>query len=641
MNDESDLRALSETDADEPRFRFLKRYWPGLAALALVVFVVALVPISPGGCSVDPRQNVAQTHVTEDLAQPVDDLTLAQGALESIPTSPPAQDASDPGPLGRTLYYLNKWMRQQDAVEIDEKLDPLVDQVPISYRGRDWPEQFQTRLVSVSDIYYLLECTWMRSAASRIASAPISDERRARLLTQEQKLGIDNAARLDLAERLFDWTISNIQLDPLPPPPAPPRATAQTDDPAARLASQPGPLRGEVGPGYTHVPWQTLLIGHGDAWERSRVFILLARQAGLDVVMLALPDTQGTGGSKPWLAALLLGDQLYLFDAALGLPVPGPAGSPIATLEQVVADPGLLSALDIEGVADYPVGESELSTITALIDAQMPSMSVRMRLLEPAFSGQGQKDKLVITTRPSELQRAVRKCKHIATASLWRVPIEAELYQAVLPLVLRNDPVRSERLLRENFPFELGQPLLHARHLHLQGQFSAPKDEESNLGALERYLQLRHSDKEIESMGDIEGRRAVGLDKLPLPDDQQQQTQVIERLMSATRLVKHHATYWIALAHYDAGNHEIAIEWFRDRVIAGAPDSPWQQGARYNLARSYEALGRFEEAQRTLASDDASPQRHGNLLRALSLGQRDAAPTSDEPATKGAEDSAP
>ena len=574
-----------------------------------VAALAAFVALAAGGCSVDPNENISQTQTGSDIVQPVDDLTLATGALESIPSAPDNQTAE------RSLYYFNKWVRDQDEVSIDDKLDPLLDNLPPSYRIDELKAALRLRSISESDIYYLLECSWLRDVASRVSKQPIGSDFQPWLAEVEQSLGIDDAEKLALAYRLFDWTIRNIQLDPMPPQPAPPKATTETNDPASVRASLPGPLRGEIGPGYGHLPWQTLLFGHGDAWERSRIFILLTRQAGLDAVVLAVPETQGTGGYRPWIAALLLRGQLYLFDAALGSPIPGPGGKGIATLEQVVAEPGLLRALDLPGAAPYPIGTDDLSAVSALIDAELPSLSVRMRLLEPAIVD---KRKMKLTCNPSELKQRLLKCKHISSAWLWRVAVEAELYQVTLSFVLREDPVRMEKHARETGLFVPSQPLLHARHLHLQGKFETPPEEEHEHGARERYFRLRPSDKEIEALDDIEGREALGVGAMILPTDPAQKKAILERLMAMTRTGKHHATYWIGLTHYETGNYVVAVEWLRERVIADAPDSPWQHGARYNLGRCYEALGRWQEARETYLSDD-SPQRHGNLLRAAAI----------------------
>jgi len=91
--------------------------------------------------------------------------------------------------------------------------------------------------------------------------------------------------------------------------------------------------------------------------------------------------------------------------------------------------------------------------------------------------------------------------------------------------------------------------------------------------------------------------------------------------LMATR-AKEHATYWLGLAQYDLGKFEAAVEWLDRRTLGSAPDGHWAQGARYNLGRSLEALGRLEEARRHYLSNDASPQHHGNLIRARMLAKR-------------------
>ncbi|HUE69386.1 MAG TPA: tetratricopeptide repeat protein [Pirellulaceae bacterium] len=594
-------------NAPQPSAPSLLRYWPAASAIAVLVLVGLAVASLPRGCRVDPQENVAQTQITEDLAQPVDDLTLATGALETIPLAGESME--------RAHYYFNKWMHQQDGVEVDEKLDPLIDNLPRTYRHDKLPQELRRRIITQGDIFYLLQCAWFRDVSGRVADAPLSGELAPWLEEQEKSLGIDDAGKLATAARLFDWTIRNIQLDPLPPPPAPPKAIVGAADPASALASKPGPLRGELGPGYGQLPWQTLLYGHGDAWERARTFILLSRQAGLDVVMLAIPEMEGAGGNRPWLPALLLKGQLYLFDTGLGLPIPGPAGRGIATLEQVVADESLLEQLDLPGDDPYPIHADDLTAVSALIDAELASLTVRMRLLEPAIVG---KRKMTLVTRPSELKKELEACKHVSGVSLWRVAIEAELYQAMLPEALERDP--PQRLARERLIrlFEPGRPLMHARHLHLQGKFDTPPDEESQLGARQRYSQLRLSDKRIESVDDSLGREILGLGNYPLPSDPAERKAELDNMMAVMRIARQHATYWIALSHAETGNNEIAVEWFRDLVLTADPDTPWQTGARYNLGRCYEALGKWDQARQIYLTDD-SPQRHGNVLRAAAI----------------------
>ncbi len=136
------------------------------------------------------------------------------------------------------------------------------------------------------------------------------------------------------ATAIFDWVVRNIQLD-------------------ADSAAMP------------YRPWESLVYGHGTAEQRAWVFALMARQMGLDVVVLEVPADAGsaaaTGKSKFWLPALLSDGKLYLYDTRLGLPIPGKDGKGVATLAELQADPTLLRELDVADSA-YPVTESSFNT---------------------------------------------------------------------------------------------------------------------------------------------------------------------------------------------------------------------------------------------------------------------------------------
>jgi TolA-binding protein len=94
-----------------------------------------------------------------------------------------------------------------------------------------------------------------------------------------------------------------------------------------------------------------------------------------------------------------------------------------------------------------------------------------------------------------------------------------------------------------------------------------------------------------------------------------------QRVDSAAKL---NATYWLGLLSFDDGKYEVAAHWFGrpDLVAAG---SPWLSGVRYNLARSFESQQKFDEAI-PLLEHSASPQQHGNKLRARDLKSRPPAP---------------
>ena len=92
------------------------------------------------------------------------------------------------------------------------------------------------------------------------------------------------------------------------------------------------------------------------------------------------------------------------------------------------------------------------------------------------------------------------------------------------------------------------------------------------------------------------------------------------------RLAKADASYWLGLLSYDRGNYSIAASWLGDRTLDRDPKGKWANGARYNLARAYEADGKLEESIKLLESDpEDAPQRHGNLVRAKRLKAKKAA----------------
>ena len=464
--------------------------------------------------------------------------------------------------------------------------------------------------------YYLQQNQWLHDVAERVVREKPSPALAGWLKEIEATSGIASADKLAKAERLFDWTIRNIQLDPLLPPPKPPVATANPSKAQQEFESWPAPRRGEPGPGYQDPPLQTLLFGHGDAWQRGRIFILLCRQLGIDAVMLGVVDETSSSGAQPWAAAVLLDQQLFLFDPALGLPIPGPDRHGIATLEQAIAQPGLLAQLNLQDGAKYSPQQEQLTNIVALIDAEPHALSRRMGLLERSLKGNRY---LGLVVAPSKLEKSLRDCKHFSTVSLWRVPFEALLYQTAKQQRLQSDPAMQMEYQREMTMFQPQHPIMQARNLHFQGIFA---DVDQAIGARTLYLQARAPDREIDMMQTSNLMRERSGLAQRLPEDPKQRDAMLDMLAFVARRSKQHASYWLALTYADSGKYDAAIEWLEQRTIPGTPPTPWMSGAKYNLARIYEARGETAKAQQLYESDVDSPQRHGNLLRAQWLSEK-------------------
>jgi tetratricopeptide (TPR) repeat protein len=628
-----------------PAERPSSKYW--LPALALVAGVVVVAVAGffalqgPTGSTLATRQQHApSTSTSSDLVQAVD-------ALRNMSTG-----GGDAGP--RIVFYLNQWLTSAPPPATPWTPDPMVESIPRIVRMSpglallDSPEFAEQNLIELFeqipklrndsaalqarlaafhwDLSYLQQCLWLHEIAERTRREPPPERLAPWLAEFEKSAGVSEAEQLAAAERMFDWTVRNIQLDPLPPPPPGPAATVgqASTDPI------PASMLGQLGPGYGHVPLMTLLEGHGDAWERARVFILLCRQSGVPAVMLGYLDEEVANTPIPWVPGVLIGSELYLFDTQLGLPLPGPGGKGIATLVQARDDAAILSQLDIEGGPKYPLNKDKLASIVALIDAEPGALSRRMQLLEGALpSG----DRMALSIRPSLLDARLRKCKGVGSVSLWRVPLEANLYHVAWQARLYSEPQLAQDHQRQN---ALSNPSLMAgRTLHLAGEFETV---EQKPGARTLYLQARPPDQEVDALQTSgRAREAMGISQ-QLPQDPAQRDAILAVHLAATRRAKQNATYWLGLTYFDVGKYEAAVEWLNERVLGAPLPSFWDAGARYNLGRCFEALGQPEKAI-PLYEGSKSPQQHGNLLRAKWLKERaQATAESAAPAESGEPD---
>lgn len=533
----------------------------------------------------------------------------------------------------QATYHLNRWTRQMSADPqwiVERK---MINTLPDAIRRAEATELILSDKALAqldfrpSDIQYLEEARWLHATAKLIEQTPppekfqqwMKDAGMSRVMTR----------KLTACLAAFDWTVRNIQLDELREYPktaaAGPVADPGNADPTA---TWPPPMRAEPGPGYTGHVWHVLMYGRGDSYQRARVFITLLRQLRIDAVMLGI-DTM-VGRAQPWLPAVFIENECYLFDPALGLPVPGPAEKGIATLSQAISNPEILTALTIGDNYVYPVGPSDLDNVVALIDASPESLSQRMVLAEKQLSAA---DQMVLTIAPAKLAAALGKSPGITDVRLWAVPIEASIYQQARAAVLAQNPQARFEDLIEHGIFQHLNPLVRGRRHYLLGRFNKRGDD---IGAAGYFSQARMTDAALEDL--TTSRRvqmAMGMER---PDGMSEEDWQLslDRVKTLQTQSKQHASYWMGLVHEQQGNYDVAMNWLTTRTLDKYPDGPWTDGARYNLARCHEALGEVEEAVKLYRIDE-SPQRHGNLLRAAILEQQAAAETpqgAEIPSTK-------
>jgi tetratricopeptide (TPR) repeat protein len=434
--------------------------------------------------------------------------------------------------LDQMLDRFNQWIGTQKA-DPAWKPDPLLATLPKELQELPVVGTLGEMRFPASDGRFLREALWLRDISNRARGDAPDD--------------------LSRAKGLFDWVVRNIQLE--------------SSEPVEKDKGRPVLM---------HQPAETLLLGRGKAVDRAWVFILLARQQGLDAVMLALGKPDKPDELRPWLPAVLSEGQLYLFEPELGLPIPGPNGKGIATLAQAVAADAIWRHLDLDADRPYPLKSADLVHVAALVEASPPYLAQRMQLLGTRLTG---KNRVVVSASPSALAARLKACPNVKEVRLWTLPFETILHQAT------RDDAAKKAAAQEFVVFRISASLWKARVLDLRGMYTGED------GATGLYLLARPSDAEIRS------------------------ARIEPQYKAVIQLAKQDATYWLGLIAYHRGNYKTAVDYFSKRILDVAPDGPWASGARYNLARSYEALGNFDAAK-TEYEDDISPQRHGNLLRA-------------------------
>jgi hypothetical protein len=511
--------------------------------------------------------------------------------LEDFDLLPPPSADVEPNPLfascpqsdmlTQIVEWLNQWMRTQQQSP-QWSADPMLGSLPASLRELPMVQDLGKMEFTAYDGFALREATWLQSLSKWVCGNELDD--------------------LARAKQLFDWTIRNIQLQNE-------KAEPGSDEPAW----------------IPQLPWETLLLGNGTAVERAWVFILLARQQGLDAALLALADPDDPSGKplRPWEVAVLVDKKLYLFDQTLGLPIA--AGIKLdadgqlvvepATLEQVAGDGQLLRQMDADAEHPYPVKAEDLKHLVALVEASPAYLSARMKMTESRLVGE---QTMVLSTAPSAVAAKFKAAPQIAEVRLWTHPYEV-LYRR-----LRLTPKEITRKKTDFWPFMPGieAPLYKARLYYFKGQltgqnsatwyYQASRTSEKKLAEMEDAQQNDYYQQNLPLIRTLQEQdRKAGLERLKafaisLAD---QQKQILQ-------WAKQDASYWLGLLNFERGKYPTAIDYLAKRTVEAVPNSPWAHGAIYNLGRCYEASGEPEVAIKLYTADTESPAFAGNLLRA-------------------------
>jgi hypothetical protein len=495
----------------------------------------------------------------------------------------------EPEMLRQIVDRLNQWIRVQTP-PTDAAEDPAVAALPETFRRLPRMRSLQPLRFVPFDGFALQEAVLLRDVAEAVQGETLDE--------------------LSRAKNLFDWVIRNIQLEPH----------------AADTVPQ--------------FPWEVLLFGRGTALERAWVFVLLARQAGLDAAVLAVSDPQASDGAQDdalqtWCVAALIEKEVYLFEPVLGLPIPGPGGVrldaqrrleiPPATLKQAAADETVLGRLSVEDLPPYPLKAADLKNVTAWIEASPTYLARRMKLLEPRFTG---KRKLVLSISPAAELERWKKAAGISEAQLWPHPYETLRRRAALPVkqlqwrlhsylpfyALGRVPISEDQFVQV--------PLYRGRILHLKGRFT----EED--GALKCYQLARPSREEMAiyfkvMVEEFVAREMKGVKDLSEQEKNRRKTRLQQQAelecfsqLALISLGKQDASYWLGLAAYQRGHYSASVDYLSTRTLEVRDGGEWNHGALYNFARAVEADGELQRAALLYQSDPSAPDVVGRLLRA-------------------------
>lgn len=592
------------------------------------------------GCRDRSKVNVSEIRPRETES---DNLQAALTILDGL------DDADLSQSISTCLYTLNQWIEKHD----DDPLwvtPSLLNTVPIELSRTGLANLVGVKRFFPPDITYLHEMSWVSGIArwvqtNEVKHREIWDAYIPETLVEQER------AQLQSVLRLFDWTVRNIQLDPLLEYPSVPEGESKT---AVQL--------GLPGPGYTMSVGDLLVFGHGDWWQRARLLALLARQVDIQIVLLGLPAEFGEE-RVPWLTACLVGDQLYLLDIEDGLPVLNEAGSAIVTLSELRDNPAFAATLlpaDLQATV-----ESTLQGLIGLIEADAMSISHRMAILEKYFTGDRQ---MKLTMSPNTLSRALRTKHGIEKSEIWVPAYEYHSFASALKQRLKLRDPQALAFNRNQHDYQLLEDMLQlkqGRFKALRGQFEDFEIEvgqETQRGSKTLLMASRIPQDQIVKMTtDPLVQQELGYvrpDGMSFADWQENLRKTKQTFVRA----KDMASYLIGMIHMEQGNYSDAIGWLEQRtlqigvpeqqeteppatitgnqtvpaerpsldllpgLVVGHPVTPdvnrleksaYDVSARYNLARCYLATGDYQRAKQLLADDafDASQKRaHAKLL---------------------------
>jgi hypothetical protein len=551
----------------------------GLLTLA-VLSLSGLVLLSVAGCKGKPSSNRSSKG-----GESLSNSQYFDNALASI-NKMYEFDSDEAG--HEAVFYFNSWLETRESGQW--KADPLIDSLPEKLKGSIELRDVSRNEIVFRDTREIREALWLRDISNwAIEQSPDDVFLDKWLGHAKQKHSATNVETLRDSIRLFDWTVRNIQLvEP-------------------RQPSEPGTypeFDAKPGPGYMQLPEDSVLLGRADVWERAMVFLGLLHQRRIPGAVLGIREDAVV---KPWVCAVPVGDEIFLFDPALGLPMVAFGEGRLVTLNELVENPELFRNYDFGEDLRYPM--VSVDELVALVAAHPFSLTRGASVVQGRMTGES---RWVLDVNASEIASHFTKHPAISAAKLWETPIRANIYHRLIMKKIESDTGAANQRLRDRSIFDKGS-LSRARKLHIRGMFE--KHDGGKPGAMIYYRELRQTEEAIRNLAtNRQLLKLMDIERDPLEPEEVFRTNVMMRqsLLLASR---EHASYFLGLVHFETGSFRTSANWLKKRTLDDFPEGQWKFGAAYNLARARERTGEWERARQLFLLSE-SPQRHGDVLRA-------------------------
>lgn len=349
--------------------------------------------------------------------------------------------------------------------------------------------------------------------------------------------------------------------------------------------------------------YEALIVGQMRPEDRAMVLAGILKQLHYDCVVLR-PSAELVAG-QPWLFGVIVENQVYLFDLALGLPVPQ-GDRPVAeqfqqpaTLAQLKEHPEWLALLSPRADQPYPFTAEDLTHLHVDVITSPRSWTKRMWSIEQLLPG----EMLCVlydppsaeADRPSLFDRVASAIPGIAAndVGVWSDPIRQEARMAAIdaPTVRAYQ----EALIPFIVPveYQADRETGTQRRVETQRQLRIRTEQllGNRLEALSQYVTIRQ----------------LSFTQPPEPP-----------LIPVYQRAADDAFFWSTVCKFELGETETAITQLQDYLKRYRRGGQWIYVARSMLVDAYQKSGNTEELLKIAAvqeSDDPYRDRHALLAR--------------------------